>query len=551
MAPPLTKKQKLFLEDYVFKNKNYHGRDRLWKSISLNHPDIKLSRRQINNWLQESEVHQLFRGRRKTIHIAPTILTRTYAQIAIDLIDMRNQEFDGYKWVLTAVDMFSRYSWVAPLKRKTSNKDDPQVVNGMKKILEKMLPQKPTALRSDNGSEFVSADFQKLLKDRGIRHQFSSAYTPASNGLVEVFNGKLKRSIMMTITKDDDNDWVSYIQKINDNLNNTYHTTIKMSPKELHETTNVEVRKTGQKNIVSTANKYGRIEKQKFNINDIVRRRRKEYDPTNYSRDLFIIKSVSAARKIGGRTTYRVAKFLNKHPIKLHKNNIGETLKTKYYNTDLTKIPKVKYKVKMPPKFYLSQIYTPIFQNGEKYLEVKFKNMPKSIEPYENIKKDAPKMLATFEKKFKVKWRNDRVDWSMNQVVPRQRKADVEKAEKKAKEIAKKKKPKYTRNPAPNWAFKYSKKQQNIISPDDYNQFVENNQRDPYDIEINDWFFYIWTFPEKRRSKEYSAVFIVKALEEPDRENASIAIPKSKKSYPIDLAVKFTPARWEALKKLV
>ena len=40
-------------------------------------------------------------------------------------------------------------------------------------------------MRSDNGSEFKNTRVDDLCDDLGIRHQFSTKYTPQSNGLVE------------------------------------------------------------------------------------------------------------------------------------------------------------------------------------------------------------------------------------------------------------------------------------------------------------------------------------------------------------------------------
>ena len=46
-------------------------------------------------------------------------------------------------------------------------------------------------VRSDNGSEFKNTRIDKLCDKFGIRHQFSSKYTPQSNGLVERKNRAL------------------------------------------------------------------------------------------------------------------------------------------------------------------------------------------------------------------------------------------------------------------------------------------------------------------------------------------------------------------------
>ena len=55
-----------------------------------------------------------------------------------------------------------------------------------KKIIADTAPHgRIKSLRSDNGSEFKSNDFQRLLSDNSIRHETSAPYSPHQNGTVE------------------------------------------------------------------------------------------------------------------------------------------------------------------------------------------------------------------------------------------------------------------------------------------------------------------------------------------------------------------------------
>jgi transposase InsO family protein len=40
-------------------------------------------------------------------------------------------------------------------------------------------------IRSDNGSEFKNLQVEEYLKEAGIKHEFSTPYTPQQNGVVE------------------------------------------------------------------------------------------------------------------------------------------------------------------------------------------------------------------------------------------------------------------------------------------------------------------------------------------------------------------------------
>ena len=43
-------------------------------------------------------------------------------------------------------------------------------------------------LRSDNGGEYTSKEFESYLKENGIIHQLSVPYNPAQNGVAERMN---------------------------------------------------------------------------------------------------------------------------------------------------------------------------------------------------------------------------------------------------------------------------------------------------------------------------------------------------------------------------
>ena len=59
----------------------------------------------------------------------------------------------------------------------------------------------PEQVVSDNGPQFISADFEEFMRTNGIKHSRSSPYHPASNGEVERFVRTFKEA--MRAGKDD------------------------------------------------------------------------------------------------------------------------------------------------------------------------------------------------------------------------------------------------------------------------------------------------------------------------------------------------------------
>ena len=77
---------------------------------------------------------------------------------AADLIDMQVflKDSNGIKYLLTVFDIFSKFVWIIPLKRKTEQK-----ANAFFRILKE---QRPSKMWIDKGREFYNKDVQKLVK---------------------------------------------------------------------------------------------------------------------------------------------------------------------------------------------------------------------------------------------------------------------------------------------------------------------------------------------------------------------------------------------------
>ena len=71
----------------------------------------------------------------------------------IDLITMikYSKQSNKFEYILTVIDVFSKYSWCYPLKNKNSN----EIINPFKDIFKKSK-RKPNFIQSDEGSEFTN-----------------------------------------------------------------------------------------------------------------------------------------------------------------------------------------------------------------------------------------------------------------------------------------------------------------------------------------------------------------------------------------------------------
>ena len=94
----------------------------------------------------------------------------------------------GNKYSFVMVDDYTRYTWVFFLVDKSDVfATFKSFVKGIHNKFETTIKR----VRIDKGSEFKNPKINELCDDFRIRHQFSTKYTPQSNGLIERKNRTL------------------------------------------------------------------------------------------------------------------------------------------------------------------------------------------------------------------------------------------------------------------------------------------------------------------------------------------------------------------------
>jgi transposase InsO family protein len=78
----------------------------------------------------------------------------------------------GRRYFLLLVDDLSRYMWVVVLGSKGE-------------ATKAECGRKLRVLRTDNGSEFTTAEFTSYCVDEGVQCHYSAPYNPQQNGVVE------------------------------------------------------------------------------------------------------------------------------------------------------------------------------------------------------------------------------------------------------------------------------------------------------------------------------------------------------------------------------
>ena len=95
----------------------------------------------------------------------------------------------GIRFLLCAIDIFSKYAWVVPLK----DKKGVSIVTAFQSILKQSNRQKPSKIWVDKGSEFYNVSFSKWLQDNDIL--MYSTHNEGKSVVAERFIRTLKSKI--------------------------------------------------------------------------------------------------------------------------------------------------------------------------------------------------------------------------------------------------------------------------------------------------------------------------------------------------------------------
>ncbi|KAL7296467.1 hypothetical protein TKK_0010473 [Trichogramma kaykai] len=191
---------------------------------------------------------------------------------------------EGHKYLLTVIDIFSKYGYAIPVRSKRAN----DVTEAMLSILKS--GEHPQNLHTDNGKEFYNSTFKQLMKKFKIHHY--STFSNMKAAICERFNRTLKEKMWRLFSLNDNYKWVNTLPNLLKEYNNTVHRTIGMKPKDVNKSNEKELlmRYDAMKYSAATT-------KEKFKVGDKVRISKakhvfeKGYTP-NYTTEIFTINKV-------------------------------------------------------------------------------------------------------------------------------------------------------------------------------------------------------------------------------------------------------------------
>ena len=272
------------------------------------------SKKETLQWLSGQDAYTLHKKKLQKFSRRKTMVRGMNIQWQLDLVDMIKyaRYNSNYKYLLTSIDVFSRYAHAVPLKKKTGS----EVVRALKKIL---TSQQPLRLQVDRGAEFYNVNVRTFLAKRNIA--LFSTYNETKAAMVERFNRTLKERMFRYFTK---NRTYKYLDVLNDlvtGYNNSMHRITRMKPVDVNKENESDLWKRLYSSTLRARNKF------KFKIGDAVRLGRlknkfeKGYTP-NWTTEHFHI----FGRRGTNPVTYKL------------KDEDGEVIKGSFYEPELQKI---------------------------------------------------------------------------------------------------------------------------------------------------------------------------------------------------------------------
>jgi len=340
-------KSEQYLRDLYYNPESpvsYSSLRNIWRQVKEDKKHIK--HKKVKEFLQNQPTYQLHKTSVKKFPFRKTMASYVDQQWQADLVDMQAYQKDnkGYRFILTVIDILSRYAWAKPLKSKRGD----EVKDAFEDIFKEAMPEK---IQFDEGTEFYNRHLKELLEQNSI--EWFSTKSDKKAALVERLNLTLKKRMWKYFTAKETHKWDDVLDDFVKDYNHSYHSGVGMKP--------VEARKEENEGD-AWYNLYGvhlvtTFGEPKYKVGDSVRIAKyksvfaKGYLP-NYTEEVFKVKQTIFTQPI----VYKLEDYQN------------EDIEGYFYEEELSYVPNpddIEYKIEKVLRYKTDK--------GKKYGLVKWK----------------------------------------------------------------------------------------------------------------------------------------------------------------------------------
>ena len=212
---------------------------------------------------------------------------------AADLVEMQYfaKANKGYRYILMIIDVFSKYGWAIPLKRKTGSE--------MVEVFTHLWNSKqnpPQFLWTDKGKEFDNIQMKTLLKSKNVRLYWTE--NEEKSCIVERWNRTIKSMMWKYFTKHQTGEYIDILPQLIAKYNSTYHRSIKCTPSDARKPSNYQ---HVLRSLYGENSNLLKRKPAKFHVGEVVRivKKKKQFEKgytTNWTEEVFTIAEVQNTR---------------------------------------------------------------------------------------------------------------------------------------------------------------------------------------------------------------------------------------------------------------
>jgi hypothetical protein len=267
------------------------------------------------NWLSSQDVYTLHKPVRKIFPRRKTYAKGIGDLYQADLADMQqlSRYNDGYRFILTCIDVLTKRAFAVPLKDKRGS----SVADALQKIFTVTVP---SMVQTDKGPEFLNSVVQDVFRKYHIKHYWSLNFDIKA-ACVERFNRTLKTRMFRYLTNHRTNRWIDVLDDLIQSYNGSFHRCIGMTPND--------VTPENQDIVIRRLYPEKPTPKWKYMIGDTVRISKYKHVfekgyTQNWTEEIFTI-----------------AERYPTHPVTYGLKDLeGEDIKGKFYEPELQKVTK-------------------------------------------------------------------------------------------------------------------------------------------------------------------------------------------------------------------
>ena len=273
---------------YYDPSAGYQSAERLYQKAKER--SLGVSRLAVREWLKTQDTYTRYKSIARKHRYRKTFVRDLADQVQLDLVDMGKygSKNKGYRWILTAVEILSRYAFAIPVHRK----DTDSMAKAVDLLLERFkerFGKYPNSVQFNKGKEFYNVGVRNLLKIHDVN--YFSTMSDKKAAVVERFNRTLKTMMWKYFYSKGTYSWIDVLEKLVENYNGTKHGSTLMKPADLNESNKDAVRVT----LYGSA--LGELPLPKFRVGDTVRVSRyksvfgKGYE-ANFTEEIFKVTGV-------------------------------------------------------------------------------------------------------------------------------------------------------------------------------------------------------------------------------------------------------------------